>query len=214
MMWASHFQDTCTAFGMQTCFMNMIANPKIVHEVNDKIINFYLKTNEIFYEATKGKLHVALIGNDVGSQRDLMISPEMVKEFIEPGAKKLVNQAHIYGLKVFYHSCGSIVLAIPSMIRAGVDVIHPIQALAAGMDPANLKEKFDGQISFCGGVDTQDLLVNGTEAEVQAKVRQFRAYFPTGLVVSPSHEAIMDDIPPRNKGVVCRSSKGILIREL
>jgi len=198
MVWSAHFQDTCAAFGMQTCLMNMIANPEIVHAVNDRIIEFYLKANEIFYEATKGKLHAVLIGNDVGSQRDLMISPASVAEFVEPGAKKLADQAHSYGLKVVYHSCGSIVDAIPSLIRAGVDVIHPIQALAKGMDPANLKDKFSGQVSFCGGVDTQDLLVNGNPKQVRDKVKELRTYFPTGLIVSPSHEAIMDDIPPRN----------------
>lgn len=198
MMWSAHFQDTCAAFGMQTCLMNMLVNPEIVHAVNNKIIDFYLKANEIFYEATKGKLHAVLIGNDVGSQRDLMISPDCVEEFVASGAKKLVDQAHSYGLKVIYHSCGSIVPAIPSLIEAGVDAVHPIQALAAGMDPANLKEKFDGQISFCGGVDTQDLLVNGTPEQVRGKVKELRTYFPTGLIVSPSHEAIMDDIPPVN----------------
>ena len=66
------------------------------------------------------------------------------------------------------------------------------------MDPANLKEKFDGQISFCGGVDTQDLLPNGTPEQVQAKVKELRTYFPTGLIVSPSHEGLQPDVPPRN----------------
>ena len=40
-----------------------------------------------------------------------------------------------------YHSCGSIVDAIPLLIEAGVDVVHPIQALAAGMDPAEPERK-------------------------------------------------------------------------
>ena len=44
------------------------------------------------------------------------------------------RQAHSYGVKVMYHSCGSIVDAIPLLIEAGVDIIHPIQALAAGME--------------------------------------------------------------------------------
>ena len=127
-----------------------------------------------------------------------MISPELIKEFVIPGAKKLIDLAHSYGVKVVYHSCGSIVEAIPLLIEAGVDVIHPIQALAAGMDPANLKSKFDGQISFCGGVDTQDLLPNGTPEQVAAKVKELRTYFPTGLIVSPSHEGLQPDVPPSN----------------
>ncbi|HJA67954.1 MAG TPA: uroporphyrinogen decarboxylase family protein [Candidatus Mediterraneibacter cottocaccae] len=197
-LWSAHFQDTCAAFGMETALMNMIANPEIYQAVDEKILQFYLKANEIFYEATKGRLNAVLIGNDMGSQRGLMLSPEMVRKFIIPGCRKLVDQAHSYGVKVIYHSCGSIVDIIPDLIDAGVDVIHPIQALAAGMDPHNLKEKFGGKVSFCGGVDTQQLLVHGTPEDVRRKVRELRTIFPTGLVISPSHEAIMPDVPPEN----------------
>lgn len=198
MMWSAHFQDTCAAFGMENALMNMIANPEIYEAVDAKIMEFYLKANEIFYEATKGRLNAVLIGNDMGSQRGLMLSPDMVRRFIIPGCKKLVEQAHSYGLKVIYHSCGSIVDIIPDLIEAGVDIIHPIQALAAGMEPQGLKEKFGDKVSFCGGVDTQDLLVNGTPEDVKNKVKELRTIFPTGLIISPSHEAILPDIPPAN----------------
>lgn len=78
------------------------------------------------------------------------------------------------------------------------DAIHPIQALAAGMDAEFLRARFGGQVSFCGGVDTQQLLVHGTPEDVRARVRQLRAIFPTGLILSPSHEAVLPDIPPAN----------------
>lgn len=198
MLWACHFQDVCAAFGMENCLMNMIADPEMVHYVDDKIVDFYLKALKIFLEATKGKVHAILIGNDMGSQRGLMISPALVEEFVIPGAKKLVELAHSYGVKVIYHSCGSIIDIIPQLIEIGVDIIHPIQALAAGMDPQNLKDKFDGKVSFCGGVDTQQLLPGGTPEEVSAKVKELRGYFPTGLIISPSHEALQDDVPPAN----------------
>lgn len=198
MMWSAHFQDTCAAFGMETALMNMIAEPELYEAVDAKVMEFYLKANEIFYKAAKGRMHAVLIGNDMGSQRGLMLSPDMVRRFIIPGCKKLVEQAHDYGLKVIYHSCGSIADVIPDLIEAGVDVIHPIQALAAGMEPRSLKEKFGDRVSFCGGVDTQDLLVNGSVEDVAAKVRELREIFPTGLIISPSHEAIMPDVPPKN----------------
>ena len=198
MLWACHFQDTCAAFGMQTALMNMVAEPEMVHYVDDHIVEFYLKALKIFLEATKGKVHAILIGDDVGSQRGLMISPKLVSEFVIPGAKKLIDLAHSYGVKVLYHSCGSIVEAIPLLIEAGVDIIHPIQAKAAGMQPENLKAKFEGQVAFCGGVDTQELLPMGKPEDVRAKVRELRTIFPTGLIISPSHEALQDDVPPEN----------------
>lgn len=196
-IWSAHFQDTCAAFGMETALMNMIANPEMYEAVDQKIMDFYLKANEMFYEATKGKLHAVLIGNDMGSQRGLMISPEMVRRFVIPGAKKLVDQAHAYGLKVIYHSCGSIADIIPTLYEeAGVDIVHPIQALAAGMEPRSLKEKFGDHVAFCGGIDQQYLLVHGPEQAIRDKVRELREIFPTGLVLSPSHEAILPDVPP------------------
>lgn len=198
MAWAAHFQDFCAAFGMENAMMNMIANPEIVHYVNEKIMAFYMKALKIFLEATKGRLHAILIGDDVGSQLDLMISPDMVREFVIPGAKALIGLAHSYGVKVIYHSCGSIVGAIPMLIEAGADAIHPIQALAAGMDAESIHARFGGQVSFCGGVDTQMLLPNGTPEEVRQKVRQLRTLFPTGLIISPSHEAIQTDVRPEN----------------
>ena len=198
MMWACHFQDTCAAFGMQTALMNMVAEPELVHYVDDHIVAFYEKALKIFLEATKGKVHAILIGDDIGSQRSLMISPKLVAEFVIPGARKLIDLAHSYGVKVLYHSCGSIVEAIPQLIEAGVDIIHPIQALAVGMQPENLKAKFEGQVAFCGGVDTQELLPNGTPEQVRAKVKELRTIFPTGLIISPSHEALQSDVPPEN----------------
>ena len=198
MMWACHFQDTCAAFGMQTALMNMVSEPELVHYVDDRIVEFYVKALKIFLEATKGKVHAILIGDDIGSQRSLMISPKLVAEFVIPGAKKLIDLAHSYGVKVVYHSCGAIADAIPLLIEAGVDIIHPIQALAAGMQPESLKEKFEGKVSFCGGVDTQELLPHGTPEDVRAKVKELRTIFPTGLIISPSHEALQSDVPPEN----------------
>ena len=93
---------------------------------------------------------------------------------------------------------GSIADVIPDLIGAGVDVVHPIQALAAGMDAPTLRERFGGKVSFCGGVDTQQLLVHGSPEDVKAKIRELRALFPTGLILSPSHEAIQEDVPAKN----------------
>ena len=198
MLWSAHFQDTCAAFGMENALVNMISNPEMYEAVDAKIMEFYLKANRIFFEATKHRLNAVLIGDDMGSQRGLMLSPDMIRRFVLPGTRKLVEQAHSYGMKVIFHSCGSIFDIIPDLIDAGVDAIHPIQALAANMDAENLKKHFEGKVSFCGGVDTQDLLVHKSPEEVKAEVQRLKKLFPTGLIISPSHEAIMEDIPPKN----------------
>ena len=197
-VWSAHFQDACAAFGMETALMNMIAEPEMFRAVIDRITEFYLTANGMFYEATRGRLDAVLIGNDFGSQQSLMLSRDLIREFVWPGTRRLVEQAKSYGLKVIHHSCGAIQELIPDLIEIGVDVIHPIQALAHGMSAEELHGKFAGKVSFCGGVDAQNLLVNGKPEEVARRVRELAALFPTGLVISPSHEAILPDIPPAN----------------
>ena len=99
---------------------------------------------------------------------------------------------------MIHHSCGSVFDVIPDLITCGADAIHPIQALAAGMEPQKLKQQFGNQVSFAGGIDAQRLLVKGSAREVREKVKELRSIFPTGLILSPSHEAILPDIPPSN----------------
>ena len=197
-LWSAHFQDACAAFGMEHALMVMLTNPAMFQAVIDKITQFYLRANEIFYESTKSYLDAILIGNDFGSQTGLMVEPAMIQESVWPGTRQLIDQAKSYGLKVMHHSCGSIFPIIDDLINLGADIIHPIQALAEDMDAPNLKKNFNGKVAFCGGVDAQYLLVKGNPEEIEKKVMELRELFPTGLIISPSHEAILPDIPPAN----------------
>ena len=197
-LWSAHFQDTCAAFGMERALIVMLSNPEMFVAVINRITNFYLKANEIFYESTKGMLDAILIGNDFGSQTNLMVDPDSLRKYVFPGTKKLIEQAKSYGLTVMHHSCGSIFPLIKDLADLGADIIHPIQALANKMDALNLKRYFDKKVAFCGGVDAQNLLVKGNPEEVTKKVLELKELFPTGLIFSPSHEAILPDIPPAN----------------
>jgi uroporphyrinogen decarboxylase len=204
-LWSCHFQDACAAFGMETALIKMLTDPDIFREVITRIKNFYLRANEILYESTKGKIHAVLIGNDFGSQTGLILDPASLREFVFEGTRELVSQAKSYGLKVIHHSCGSIYDIIPDIIASGADAIHPIQALAYKMEPMGLQKEFGDKISFCGGVDAQQLLVNGKPEEVIEKVNELKRIFPTGLIISPSHEAILADMSPANVEALFKS---------
>ncbi len=197
-LWSAHFQDACSAFGMEHALVTMLDNPDMFRAVIDRITDFYLRASEIFYESTRGFLDAVLIGNDFGSQGGLMVDAGSLREYVFPGTRKLIEQAKSYGLKVMHHSCGSIFPIIDDLAGLGADIIHPIQALAADMDIRKLKENFGGKVAFCGGIDAQYLLVKGDPASVTSRVREILGVFPTGLIFSPSHEAILPDIPPSN----------------
>lgn len=198
LLWSCHLQDAFAAFGMEDALVCMIEAPSMFRGVTDRIVDFYLKANDFVYRAAGDRIDAVLIGNDVGCQTGLMLSPEMVREFMLPGTRALIAQAHQYGIKVIYHSCGSIRPVIADIVAAGADAIHPIQALAAGMAAEELAVEFGGRVSFCGGLDVQELMAHGSPADVHRRIVELMALFPTGLVISPSHEALLPDVPPAN----------------
>jgi len=206
-LWSAHFQDACSAFGMETALIKILMNPEMFRAVINRITHFYLEANEIIYKATGGLMDCILIGNDFGAQTNMLISAESLREFVFPGTKMLIEQAKSYGLKVIHHSCGSIFPIIDDLIGLGADAIHPIQALAKDMEPEKLKQHFGDRVAFCGGIDAQKLLVNGTPEMVAAKVQELKNIFPTGLIISPSHEAILPDTPPENIEAVFNAIK-------
>lgn len=206
-MWSAHFQDACAAFGMEQALISMMCYPEMFQAVVDRIVEFYLEANGYFYEATKGEIDGVLIGNDFGSQCALMVSPDDLRKFIFPGTKRLIDQAKSYGLKVVHHSCGSIYPVIGDLFDLGVDAVHPIQALATDMNVEKLSVDFAGRGAFFGGIDAQHLLVNGSAEDIKADVERLKRVFPTGLVLSPSHEAILPDIPPVNIEAIFKNVK-------
>jgi uroporphyrinogen decarboxylase len=58
-----------------------------------------------------------------------------------------------------------------------------------------------------GGVDTQGLLVHGAPEEIKAKVRRLKAVLGPHLIVSPSHEAILPDVPPANVAAMAEAAQ-------
>ena len=81
-MWSAHFQDACAAFGMENALITMMTYPDMFQAVIDRITDFYLEVNELFYEATRDHLDAILIGNDFGSQTALMVDPDLIRKFV------------------------------------------------------------------------------------------------------------------------------------
>ena len=109
-----------------------------------------------------------------------------------------MDQAKSYGLTVVHHSCGSIYPIIGELFEMEADLIHPIQALARDMDAGKLKDDFGHMGAFCGGVDAQEMLVNGSPAEIRQKVRSCKQCFHLLIYLLQSLRVVLPDIPPAN----------------
>jgi len=67
------------------------------------------------------------------------------------------------------------------------------------MDIFHLKREFGRDITFCGGIRTQDLLPLGAPAEVRAEVRKLKESMGAGggYILEPGI-TVQDDVPLEN----------------
>ena len=196
--WTCFYHNIMDLFGMDNYMMKMYANPDVVHAVTDRVCEFYYEANERFYAQAGDAIDGFFFGNDFGTQLDVICGPRQFDQFILPWFRKFTDQAHRHGYQVILHSCGSIYRVIDRLIDAGVNCLHPLQAKARNMDADYLSSHFKGRIAFLGGIDTQELLIHATPAEIKAEVRRVKDLLGPNFIVSPSHEAVLPDVPPAN----------------
>ena len=165
-----------------------------------------MESNDKFFAGLGDRADVMFFGNDFGTQLDLFMSPEMFRKFVLPGFKRIIAVAKKYNKKVLLHSCGSIYRIIPDLIEAGVDAIHPIQAAAVGMSATDLAQ-YKNDLSFVGGIDAQSFFVNATPDEIAREVDRVRSVLGPNIVISPSHERIMPNIPVENLRAMAVAAK-------
>lgn len=197
-MWMPFFHVVADFFGMDNYFIKMYTHPEVVHAVTEKVMEFYLEANTRCLSLVEGKMTAGFFGNDFGSQRDLLISPDCFDDFILPYYKRAIETIQAQDLPVFTHSCGAISRIIPKLIDAGVEGLHPLQANAAGMDAESLAGEFKNDLVFMGGVDTQHLLPFETPEKIKAEVHRLKKVFGERFIVSPSHEALLPNVSIEN----------------
>ncbi|MBN1286873.1 MAG: hypothetical protein JXB47_15850 [Anaerolineae bacterium] len=196
--WTPFYHNVMDLMGMEDYLVKMYTHPAVVHAVTDHICQFYYDANELFFKTAGDLCEAFFFGNDFGTQRDLIMSPALFDEFVMPWFKTFTDQGHRHGKQVILHSCGSIYKVIPRLIEAGVECLHPLQAKAANMDAARLAREFGGKITFLGGIDAQGILPHGTPQTVTEEVHRVRRLLGPHVIISPSHEAILPDVPPQN----------------
>jgi uroporphyrinogen decarboxylase len=86
-------------------------------------------------------------------------------------------------------------------------VLHPLQALAKNMEAKNLETQYGKDLIFMGGVDTQQLLPFGKKEQIREEVLRLRDIFKDHFIVSPSHEALLPNVPFENAMAMSKAAK-------
>ncbi len=196
-IWATVFTLPRLVAGEEYFLTTMAMEPELTQAIFDRVTDMFLELNRALLDRCASCIDIYFFGTDLGTQRGLFISPAMIRQFIIPNFRRIAQQAHSYGLKVMFHSCGAVSEIIPFFIEAGIDILDPIQVSAAGMDPDSLA-RFKGQIAFHGGISTQTTLPFGTPEQVRREtLHAIEVLGPTGYIAGPDQDLI-GEIPIEN----------------
>jgi uroporphyrinogen decarboxylase len=194
------FDMACVMRGMDAFLMDMLADPQAAEAALDRTLEFNLGVYSAMLDAVGPYLDVVEFNDDLGTQDNMMFSPDLYREMLKPRHAEFVSMLHKKApdAKVFMHCCGSVRQIIPDLIEIGVDVLNPIQPLARGMDPAELKAEFGSEISFQGAIDVQHGMI-GSVQDVRAETAsRIGALAPGGGYVLATANNITPDIPLEN----------------
>jgi uroporphyrinogen decarboxylase len=177
-----------TLHGFQQSITDFYQNPDFMEKLLDRIVKFDEELAKIVVEYD---IDAFRLGDDYGSQRGLLFSPEIWRHFIKPRLRKITNVALKKGIPVVLHTCGNVSDILVDLNEIGITILNPVQPKA--MNPSELKQRYGNLFCFYGTLDLQQTLAFGKPVDVRNEVEERIRTVGVGggLILAPAHT-----IPP------------------
>jgi uroporphyrinogen decarboxylase len=187
--------------GMDRFLMNTALEPEFAEALLRRIGDLCERLMGHVLDAVGPNVDIVKIGDDLGTQQSLLMSPAGYRSMLKPiHADLIASIKRRTPAKVFFHTDGDVFPLLDDLVEIGVDILNPIQTSAGKMaDLATLKARYGDALVLCGAIDTQRILPRGTPDEVRAEVRRVIGELaPGGGYLLSSVHTIMNDVPAAN----------------
>lgn len=189
------FQRMASLRGTENYLMDFYDCPENLAKVMDKLLELYDTWSSLASSAGADGITGS---DDLGTQRGLFVSPELLGENIFPYYRKLSAILKRDGLDFWLHTCGNVTEIMDDLIDCGVQVLHPLQA--GTMDDETISREYSGRICFNVGMDVQELIPNGTPEQVaEGIIKRAELYYNDfGGVVYSAGNVMLPGTPIEN----------------
>jgi len=184
--------------GTQNFFLQLFDEPDLIKGVLDGLTEYYTALGK---NAIKRGVDMIRVGDDVGAQQSMMLSPDQWRELAKPRFKYMFDEFRKENSEIFIklHSCGDYSPIIGDEVELGVDLSGLMQPTGGNKDQVGIKKKFGNDIALVGGFDVQNLLPRGQVEDIRQGVLDVMKNLAVGggYIFSPSHY-ILADVPIQN----------------
>ena len=194
----SLFEPAYHLRGMENILIDMAMESPEADILLDRLCEF---TSKVAVEAVRRGADGIWLGDDLGSQRALLMPPDMWRKYFKPRMKKIIDaiRAEKSDMIVAYHSCGSIASVIGDLAEVGINVLNPLQESADGIDHIQIKQQYGDKLSFMCGLDTQTFLMTASPKEViKAMTAKAAALSEGGGYIAAVSHTLQHDVPAIN----------------
>lgn len=185
------FETAWALRGYEQLMLDMAADPARANRVLDIPFQYHKTVTQ---HLVKLGVDMIWLGDDVGGQNSMLMSPKMWRKFLKPRMAELIASLRAINpeIKIAYHTDGVVYPIIPELIEIGIDVLNPIQPMA--MDPMKLKSEYGDRLCFWGSMDIQQTIPFGTPDDVRNEVitRLKTIGRGGGLLIGPTHNLQLD----------------------
>jgi uroporphyrinogen decarboxylase len=145
--------------GMQDLMCFFYTAPEAVRELLHSIMDFQLGIARHYLAVG---VEMVRMGDDLGTQKGLLLSPDLIDEFFVPEYRRLFELYNEHGVLVNFHSCGHITPILEMFMELGVDILNPVQATAN--DLGELRRRTQGRVALQGGVRSATVVAGPVKA--------------------------------------------------
>jgi uroporphyrinogen decarboxylase len=167
------FERAIAMQGLDVFLMQMAVDPDFAAALLWRIEGLCKTLMGHFLDALGDNVDIVKIGDDLGTEESLLMSPKMYRSLLKPVHADFISFIKSRTkARVFFHTDGDVFDLVDDLVEIGVDILNPIQASGRMRNVGELKRRFGDRLSFCGGVDTQRVLPLGTPADVRQEVKR------------------------------------------
>lgn len=194
--------------GMEKLLMDMACGEEYVVPLFEACADFQ---TEVGLRLIERGVDAIWVGDDFGGQDGPLISPGMFEAQLMPAYRRMIERFKAANSEVvpILHCDGAVSELLPQIREVGFEVFNPVQPGVPGHGPREMKERFGHLFAFWGAIDQQYLLPRGSDAELEADIREKIAVLGAGggYMISPAHILQSDVSPERVEAFIAMCQK-------